>query len=154
MMKFLLPLIALLTPAAAQAMNGVTLSNNVFVERVKQDASGKSSTVLEAPRMVTPGDRLLFELSYKNGGAEPATDFVVTNPIPDAVAYAGAEGDGTSVSVDGGRSWGALAALRIKQADGTLRAAQPADVTHVRWNFRKAIAAGEAGKLSFRGVVR
>jgi len=153
-MKYLLPLLALLIPAAAPAANGVTLASNVFVERVKQDPSGKSSTVLEPPRIVTPGDKLLFELSYKNGGAEPAADFVVTNPIPDAVAYAGADGESSAVSVDDGRTWGALAALKIKQADGTMRAALPNDVTHVRWTFTRAIAAGEAGKLSFRGVVK
>lgn len=154
-MKHLLPLLILLAPAAAPAAgDNVILASNVFVERVKQDPSGKSSTVLEPPRIVTPGDKLVFELSYRNRGAQPAADFVVTNPIPDAVAYAGAEGEGGVVSVDGGRTWGPLAALKIKQADGTMRAAQPSDVTHVRWTFTRAIASGEAGKLSFRGIVK
>lgn len=153
-MKLLLFLLPLLAPAAAMAGNGVTLASNVFVERVKLDASGKRSTVLEPPKVVTPGDKLVFELAYRNGGAEPASDFVVTNPIPDAVAYAGTDGEDALVSVDGGKTWGALAMLKVKQADGTLRPAAPGDVTHVRWNFSKAIAAGEAGKLSFRGVVK
>ena len=153
-MKILLPLLALIAPAAAAAASNVTLASNVFVERVKQDPSGKSSTVLEPPRLVTPGDKLVFELSYKNKGVEPAADFVVTNPIPDSVAYAGTEGDSALVSIDGGKSWGQLAALKVEQQDGTMRPALPSDVTHVRWTFTRAIAAGEAGKLSFRGIVK
>ena len=153
-MKILLSFLALIAPAAAMAASEVSLDSDVFVERVKQDASGKRSTVLEPPKVVTPGDRLVFVLAYKNGGAKPATDFVVTNPIPDAVAFAGAEGDGALMSVDGGKSWGVLATLRVKQPDGSLRPALPADVTHVRWSFAQAIAAGAGGKLSFRGIVK
>ena len=153
-MKYLLPLLVLCTPAAAIAASNVTLASNVFVERVKQDPSGKRSTVLEAPKVVTPGDKLVFELSYRNGGGEPASDFVVTNPIPDAVAFAGTEGESALVSIDGGTSWGLLPALKVRQPDGTFRAALPSDVTHVRWRFSKPINAGETGKLGFRGVVK
>ena len=153
-MKFLLSFLALIAPAAAMAASDVSLASDVFVERVKQDTSGKTATVLEPPKVVTPGDKLLFVLSYRNGGAKPASDFVVTNPVPSEVAFAGAEGDGASVSVDGGKSWGALASLKVKQPDGKLRPAAPADVTHVRWNFAQAIAAGAGGKLSFRGTVK
>jgi hypothetical protein len=74
--------------------------------------------------------------------------------MPGAVSFAEAEGDGALVSVDGGRSWGMLAALRIALPDGTSRPAAAADVTHVRWSFAQPIAAGNAGKLSFRGVVK
>jgi hypothetical protein len=153
-MKYFLSLLAFVAPVAAMAGNGVTLASNVFVERLKQDPAGRTSTVLEPPAVVTPGDKLLFELSYKNGSAEPAVDFVVTTPIPDAVAYAGTDGDGAVVSVDGGKNWGRLAALQVKQPDGTMRPAQQSDVTHVRWTFTRAIAAGEGGKLSFRGIVK
>jgi uncharacterized repeat protein (TIGR01451 family) len=153
-MKFLLPFLALMAPAAAQAADKVTLASNVFVERLKQDPSGKTSTVLEPPKVVTPGDKLVFELSYRNGGAKPAADFVVTNPIPDAVSFAGSEGGNAIVSIDGGKSWGLLQALKVRQPDGTFRAALPSDVTHVQWRFSKPINAGESGKLSFRGIVK
>jgi uncharacterized repeat protein (TIGR01451 family) len=107
-----------------------------------------------AQAKVTPGDRLLFVLSYKNMGAQPASDFVVTNPVPAAVAYTGSEDETPMVSVDGGKTWGALASLSVTQADGTTRAAAPRDVTHVRWALGRAIPAGQGGKLSFRGVVK
>ena len=153
-MKFLLALLVLLSSPAAWAAGEVTLSSEVFVEREVTDADGSTRKVLEPPKVVTPGERLVFVLTYRNGGSEPATDFVVTNPLPDAVAYAGHDGNAPIVSVDGGGKWGELASLQISAADGTMRAAAPADVTHVRWTLASAIPAGGTGKLSFRGVVK
>jgi uncharacterized repeat protein (TIGR01451 family) len=154
-MRILIALFALFAPvAAAHAANDVTLSSEVFVERTKPDAQGKPIVSLEPPAVVTPGDKLVFVLSYKNAGAQPAAGFTLTNPIPASVSFTGAEGEGAVESVDGGKSWGQLATLKVTAADGTSRAATPADVTHVRWTFGPAIAVGEAGKLRFRGVVK
>jgi len=152
-MKIWLALLALLIPAAAAAGDSVSLTSKVLVERVKPGADGKPVTVREAPGVVTPGDRLVFVLGYRNGGAEPATGFTLTNPIPPSVAFAGTDDAGAVVSVDGGKSWGALASLKVVQADGTSRPAVAADVTHIRWSFERPIAAGSGGELSFRGVV-
>lgn len=153
-MRLLLLILALLLPAAAPAADAVNLSSAVFVERSTIDAAGRHKIVLEAPKMVTPGDRLVFILAYRNEGAQPAANFIVTNPLPQAVAYQGSADTGTQVSVDGGRSWGSLPALRVRDSDGALRAARPEDVTHVRWAMRQPIPAGGRGQLSFRGIVR
>ena len=152
-MKILLALFALLAPVAASAADNVSLTSKVYVERVKTGADGKPVTVREEPGVVTPGDRLVFVLGYRNGGAEPATGFTLTNPIPPSVAFTGSDVASAVVSVDGGKSWGALASLKVVQADGTSRPAVAADVTHVRWSFGRPIAAGSGGELSFRGVV-
>jgi uncharacterized repeat protein (TIGR01451 family) len=152
-MKFLLFMLTLIAPAAVMAAD-VSLASEVFVEKAVKDAKGETKTVREKPALVTPGDRLVFVLSYKNQGAQPATGFTVTNPVPAAVAFAASEGAGSQVSIDGGKSWGQLAALKVAQPDGTSRAAAPADVTHIRWNFAQPIAAGSGGQLSFRGTVK
>lgn len=152
-MKILIALFALLAPAAAMAADNVSLTSKVLVERVKAGADGKPVTVREEPGVVTPGDRLVFVLGYRNGGAQPATGFTLTNPIPPSVAFAGTDDSSAVVSVDGGKSWGQLAALKVAQADGTSRPAVAADVTHIRWSFGRPIAAGAGGELSFRGTV-
>jgi uncharacterized repeat protein (TIGR01451 family) len=152
-MKIWLALLALLAPATAFAADNVTLTSKVLVERVKPDSNGKPVTVREEPGVVTPGDRLVFVLSYRNAGSQPATGFTLTNPIPPAVAFTASDDASAVVSVDDGKSWGALASLKVVQADGTSRAAVPADVTHIRWSFGRPIAAGSGGELSFRGVV-
>jgi uncharacterized repeat protein (TIGR01451 family) len=153
-MKMWLALIALLAPAAAIAAGDVTLNSQVFVERAKQGPDGKTVIVREAPKVVTPGDRLVFEIAYQNKGTQPATGFSITNPIPESVAFAGGETEGAVVSVDGGKTWGALASLKVPGADGKARPATQADVTHVRWAFSRAIPAGASGRTTFRGVVK
>lgn len=152
-MKIWLALFALLAPAAASAADNVSLTSKVLVERVKPGPDGKPVAVREEPGVVTPGDKLLVVLSYRNGGAQPATGFTLTNPIPASVAFTGTDDASASVSVDGGKSWGALASLKVVAADGTSRPAVAADVTHIRWSFARPIAAGSGGELSFRGVV-
>ena len=141
-------------PVPALASHQVALDNDVFVERTRTDAAGRKRILLEEPKIVAPGDRLVFVLNYRNGGTRPADKFVITNPMPAAVRFADAGGTRPLVSVDGGRQWGVLADLTIAEPDGTRRAAQPADVTHIRWAFDKPIPAGGAGKLMFRGVVK
>ena len=152
-MRALLFVIALLAPSLALAANNVTLSSAVFLEKTIADSSGHARIVLEEPQSVTPGDQLVFILNYRNAGNAPASDFIVTNPLPAAVAYSGSR-DSAQVSIDGGRSWGTLPALKIREADGRWRTARPEEVTHVRWAFKNTIAAGAHGKLSFRGIVR
>jgi uncharacterized repeat protein (TIGR01451 family) len=152
-MKIWLALFALLAPAAVSAAGNVSLTSQVLVERVKPGPDGKPVTVREEPNVVTPGDRLVVVLSYRNGGAQPATGFTLTNPIPASVAFTGTDDKSASVSVDGGKSWGALSSLKVVAADGTSRPAVAADVTHIRWSFGQPIAAGSGGELSFRGVV-
>lgn len=147
-------LLAALAPAQALAANQVALDNHVFVERVSTDAAGKQKILLEEPKVVVPGDRLVFVLNYRNAGAQPADRFVITNPMPSAVRFADAGDTRPLVSVDGGKQWGLLSDLSVPMTDGTRRAAQPADVTHIRWAFRDPIPVGGTGKLMFRGVVR
>ncbi len=151
-MRALLPFLALaVAPGAAQAATPLALQSDVFVERTEV-ADGRTRTTLTAPDTVTPGDRLVFVLHYRNTGSSAATGLVVTNPMHPSVAYQDA--DGAQVSVDGGKSWGTLAAARVRTARGDLRPARPDDVTHIRWKLAGTLPAGASGNLRFRGTVR
>jgi uncharacterized repeat protein (TIGR01451 family) len=152
--KLIVAGLAALLPVAAFAADAVALSSAVFVEKEAKDSDGRVRTELFAPKLVTPGDRLVFILSYHNTGPQPASNFVVTNPLPEAVAFAGTPDDRALVSVDGGKNWGPLPALSVRESDGRLRNARPEDVTHIRWKLARPLAAGASGKLSFRGTVR
>lgn len=150
----LVSLAALVLPTAAFAANQLQISSAVFVEKQKQRADGSVATILEAPNLVTPGDNLVFVVKYKNAGSEPAEKFVLTNPLPKAVAFNGTSDGLEVVSIDGGKSWGFLSALRLQDAGGKSRPALMSDVTHIRWNLNQPIASGSEGKLIFRGIVR
>jgi uncharacterized repeat protein (TIGR01451 family) len=154
MLKLLIAFAALLMPSALFAADSVALSSMVFVEKTIADADGKAKITLHEPKVVTPGDRLIFILNYQNRGSTAANNFVVTNPLPNAVAYQGTADASAEVSTDGGKVWGTLSALKVADGPNKWRSARPEDVTHVRWTMKQAIPAGAQGKLSFRGIVR
>lgn len=143
-----------ISSGAAFAASPLELHSDVFVERQVMRADGSKATLLEKPNRVTPGDSLVFVVKYKNIGTAPASNMVVTNPLPTAVAFNGTADGLELVSVDGGKKWGPLGTLRIGLADGKSRAAQMTDVTHIKWNLNQKLTVGAEGKLIFRGVVR
>jgi uncharacterized repeat protein (TIGR01451 family) len=138
----------------AMAAAPVELSSKIFIEKQVKRADGTFATTLVAPKLITPGDQLVFVVGYRNTSTQPATNFTVTNPIPTAIAFSGTSDGNELVSVDGGKSWGKLAQLRVKNLDGTARPALMTDVTHLKWNMNQPLASGESGKLIFRGTVR
>ena len=140
--------------AAAPAASTVSLSSKAFVVRQVPDANGKLKNTLAPVDRVLPGDVLVFMLDYRNGGAKPVTPFVINNPVPANVAFTGVEQPWASVTVDGGKTYGPLAKLTVRKADGTSRAALPADVTAIRWTFGQPIAAGASGNVKFYAVVK
>lgn len=154
MIKTFALLLLAVASVPALASTPLKLSSDVFVERQTTRADGTRSIVLEAPNLVLPGDNLVFVVKYRNVGGATASNFVVTNPLPAAVAFNGTSDGLEIVSVDGGKSWGALQSLRMKLADGTVRAAERRDVTHIKWNLNQSLTAGAEGKLIFRGIVK
>lgn len=144
---------AMPTLAYAQAAPApVELAGDVKVDRVVVE-NGTKKHVLAEPGVVLPGDTLLFTTTYRNTAKVAIKDFVVTNPLPEAVALAPEGADQLTVSVDGGKTFGKLAALRLTGADGTSRAAQAGDVTHIRW-ILPILAPGASGALSYHATVR
>lgn len=154
MIRLLLTLAALFAPGIAVAADAVALSSMVFVEKTTAYADGKTRITLHEPKVVTPGDRLIFILNYQNRGSSAASNFVVTNPLPSAVAYQGTADASAEVSIDGGKAWGKLAVLKVADGPDRWRSARAEDVTHVRWTMKQPIPVGAQGKLSFRGIVR
>lgn len=144
--------LGLIVPGTALAADPVSLTSTVFVEKTSTGTQGRNRVVLEPPGRMSPGDRLVFMLNYRSVGTRSIGDFVVTNPMPAAVAYQGTSDASAVVSIDGGRRWGRLDQLKVTERDGSIRSARPEDVTHVRWTLNPAT--GSAGRLMFRGVVR
>lgn len=130
-------------PQAAQAAPNVALDSAVFVERV---AEGNVRRLEPATRLA-PGDRVVTVVSWYRLGGDGS--FVVTNPLPRAIAYQQSAREDEEVSVDGGRTWGRLGTLQIAS-----RLASPEDVTHVRWRIPATRAARGSGRIAYAGIVR
>lgn len=150
----ILCLLAATTPAAAApAETGpVELKGDVKVERILSE-NGRQQRVLAEPKVVVPGDRLVFATSYHNASATLVKDFIVTNPVPAGVMLAPDSAGMLDVSVDGGKTWGKLAALTVADGAGGRRAAQAGDVTHLRWTL-STLAPGAKGTLTYNAIVR
>jgi uncharacterized repeat protein (TIGR01451 family) len=143
----------LATPVLAAAQpEQVVFSSRIQLEKtVTENGAGK--LVLSEPKVVVPGDRLLFSTSYRNDGKQPVTNFVVTNPVHAAVSVVSDDLGTAQVSVDGGKTWGLLASLKVADGKGGQRAALSGDVTHVRWTIA-SIAPGGSGTVEYHAIVR
>jgi hypothetical protein len=144
--------LSLSTVAMAQA--GMTLNGETFVARTVTDAAGNKKNELQPATKVLPGDALVLMQKWKNETGKPVTGFVINSPVPKATVFSGSPQPAPEVSVDGGKTFGALAALKVKNADGSLRAAVPQDVTNVRWTMAQAIPAGASGSVAYFAVVK
>jgi uncharacterized repeat protein (TIGR01451 family) len=152
--KAILSISAMGCASAVLAQSPIQLSSNIYVEKIEMRADGATAVTLETPAKILPGDQLVFVVRYKNVGHQAASGLTVTNPIPRAIRFNGTS-DGTEiVSVDGGKNWGPLGQLKVAGADGKSRPALMTDVTHLQWRINQSLAAGAAGKLIFRGVVK
>ena len=134
------------------ASPAVALSGDVKLVRVRSVGGVKTEEQVE-PKVVVPGDTLVFSTRYRNEGALPVTDFVVTNPIPAAVMLAPQDTERRVISVDGGKTWGFLEQFQVDDGKGGSRPATSADVTHTRWKLA-LIEPGATGVLSYKAIVR
>ncbi|MBX7483007.1 hypothetical protein [Qipengyuania qiaonensis] len=148
----LLAMSVLTAPLSAQDQP-ISLSGDVKHEKTTVDAAGEAKTELVEPNTIVPGDRLIFGTDYTNSSDEQVENFVVTNPLPEAVRLAPDADAALTVSVDGGQTFGALSQLSVRAEDGSTRPAEHADVTHVRWTLA-SVAPGESGRLEYPAIIR
>jgi hypothetical protein len=135
-------MMALCGTGTAQAQPAVATQSMVYVERLNPDASRR----LEPAERLSRGDRIITVVNWSRFRGDTGP-FVITNPLPAAVAYQASAWDDQDVSVNGGRTWGRLGTLRLGS-----RIAAPEDVTHVRW--RITAQARRRGQIAYSGIVR
>jgi uncharacterized repeat protein (TIGR01451 family) len=146
---------SLLMTVSASAL---TAKQIVEKEVIVQMPDGTESVTREAAEMVVPGERIVYTLNYTNDEAQPASDLVLTMPVPSLVRYM--DGSATEVgarvvySADGGKSFADRPSVQIADIDGTFRRASSGEITHIRWTVPGPVAAGENGSLSFKGVLK
>jgi uncharacterized repeat protein (TIGR01451 family) len=148
-----------LAAAITAAMGGAalaaptTLTSDVMKETVTRDAAGHVVNALTPPVKITPGDHVVYVVTYKNGAAKPATGVVVTNPIPANLEYAGSDDTPAPlVSVDN-KVFAPLSQLKARHS-GAQAAATPADVTAVQWVIADAVPPGGEAKMTFRAKLK
>ena len=142
------------SPVLAQ----IEVSTTAEIEVIEVNPDGTESVSRKAASRVVPGTEVIYTITAKNAGDEPADEVVVTNPVPAQTRYvegsaAGANTDVT-FSVDGGNTWGRAESLTVADANGEPRAATADDYTHVRWTLKSSLAPSQQRPVWYRARVR
>ena len=142
--------------ATAGAKGTFELKNSAFTEREIVAKDGSKTKELVPLVKALPGEEVVYVITYKNIGEKPAADVIINNVIPRHMAYERAEGkvkSGMEFSVDGGKSYGPLAKLKVNESQKK-RPARPEDVTHVQWKLAAFVQPKQEGEIKFRAVLR
>jgi uncharacterized repeat protein (TIGR01451 family) len=139
--------------AVADAPGGVELRATAEIEVPVTGDDGSVAVHREPAVKVVPGNEVVYTMHYRNASVDAAEDVVITNPLPVHMTLMRTGGLPPEVSltfsVDGGRTFGALARLQVPGPDGQPRPATAADCTHLRWNFTRPLAPGETGSVDY-----
>jgi len=133
------------------AREDVSLASAVFVERIDRNGDGRAERRIEPATRLTRGDKVVLMVEWQAQGADRS--FAITSPIPRTLAFQDASFDNAEVSADGGRNWGKLGQLRIRDAYG-IRLASPEDVTDLRWRVSERDAERGRGRIVYSAIVR
>lgn len=146
---------ALLCFGAVQAAGELVLNNEVFHEIEVQTEDDRTERRQVPVTRVIPGTEVIYVINFRNEGDQPLENVAITNPIPEQLSYVQAADASpvTEVSVDDGAQYGELGELTVPGPDGEPRAAEPVDVTHLRW-IVPVLAPGAEGAVSFKARVR
>jgi len=142
---------------AAQASANLELKSEVFQEVEFVDDNGETQTRLEPAKTVLPGGEVIYVISYRNLGTEPAENVVIDNPVPEQLIYGAGSASGANTEIKfsvGGEAWDVLEALTVLDENDEPRAAVPADVRAIRWIVTTEILAGATGQVSYRAVLK
>ena len=138
--------------AFAVAQDALEVTTVVEKEVVVETDGGDPVVERVAADVVTPGERVVYTITFRNVGAEPAENVVITNPIAESLIYVAgsATRDDATVefSIDGGQTFARASDLRLVDG-GVERPATTRDYTHVRWVMQTALAVGAEGQTSF-----
>lgn len=139
-------------PALADVVATQTVEREVLVKL----SNGAVRTERKPADKVTPGETVVYTLSYENKGEAPVDDLVLVMPVPRDVSFVegSASGDGAvSFSADDGETYVARGRLTV-QENGQTRAARGDEITHVRWTLGAPALPGAKGSVSFKAVLR
>lgn len=144
----------LMCAGVVHAAGQLALDGAVYQEIEVRSPDGEVMVKRVAAAKVVPGGEVIYEISYANTGDEPVTDVTIDNPVPPELAFVEIDGPPpAAVSVDAGKSYGDLAGLTVVEADGRVRPARPADVTHLRWVLGD-VPPASSGKVAFRARIK
>lgn len=139
-------------PSAVAGAEPIELKVVAEQEVTVTNEEGQEEVVRVEPKLVTPGEDVIYTISYTNLGAEPADNVVITNPVPGHMVYLPGSADGSNTTIEfslDGVSFDSPENLRITTEMGPKQATAD-DYTHVRWVVMAPLESGAGGEVSYR----
>ncbi len=148
----------LLTLFSPQVLAQIEVTTVAEVEVTETNPQGEKIVKRTKANRIIPGTEVIYTITARNTGNEPADNVVVTNPVPAQTVYldGSAFGAGTNItfSVDSGKSYNTANNLTVKDATGNPRAATAEDYTHVRWTLQFSLQPGQEAPVWYRVRVK
>ena len=145
--------------SVAQAADGAIKITSIAQIEVEVVGKGGKKTLQRTPvAKAVPGTEVIYTNTFENITSKPAGDIVIDNPIPNDSEYKAGSAFGKDCeilfSADGGKKFGHAEELKIKEADGKEHTALAKEYTHIRWTYKKQLAAGRSGEVGFRATIK
>lgn len=145
-------------PLGVQAAEPTIKVRSIAEIEVEAVNNGIKEITRSSPIKAIPGTEVIYTNTFENVGSETASNIVINNPIPVDTEYKAGSAFGKDCeivfSVDGGRTFGEAATLKVKGADGNEYSALPRQYTHIRWTYKGQLAVGQSGELGFRAIIK
>ena len=150
--------ILLLALFSSQVLAEIKVTTVAEIEVTEINKLGEKIVKRTKATRVVPGTEVIYTITAKNTGTEPADNIVVTNPVPPQTVYVdgSAFGAGTNItfSVDGGKTYNTPDKLSVKNATGVPRPATAEDYTNVRWTLPFSLQPGQEAPVWYRVRVK
>jgi uncharacterized repeat protein (TIGR01451 family) len=142
--------------AQAQEKGCIELRTEAQTEETVVGPDGKPQVQFVAASKVVPGTQVFWTITAKNVCEKPAGDVAIDSPVPEHMLFISdrtiASGLRVTYSIDG-KQFASADALTVREADGTTRAAKPADFRYVRYAMATPLAPGATVAARYSTVV-
>jgi uncharacterized repeat protein (TIGR01451 family) len=120
------------------------------------DKNGNKTSKRNRVDTAVPGDEIIYTTTFENISTKPASNIVITNPIPNDTIYMSASGVNTEItfSIDGNNQYATPDKLIVTTKEGDTRLAVPSDYSHLRWVYTGELGVGKTSQVSFRAVIK
>lgn len=155
-----LPCLAVPVPARGEAKPELRIEIAAQRETTVLE-KGKPVTKLEATDRTSPGDTIVYTITYSNTGDVDALKAEIIDPIPQGVLYidksAGGKDAKILYSIDNGATFHAppIYYKTINREGSEVKMeAGPERYTHIKWQLTRPLKPGQKGTLNFKSKVK
>jgi uncharacterized repeat protein (TIGR01451 family) len=143
-------------PAHTAEPGAIKISGIAEKETEVIDKNGNKTSKRTRVDTAVPGDEIIYTITFENISTKPASNIVITNPIPNDTTYISATGVNTEItfSIDGNNQYATTDKLIVTNKEGVTRLAVPSDYSHLRWAYTGELGVGKTGQVSFRAVIK